>query len=120
MTQTNTGSASAAHIAVPTTKAVTATSHSPSNDEVPFTLLRELQQSMKGVPMDQQVIILIQACIEAGVHEGKRLTGILHHLGFNRQYVGIQLSRHTDNDSARHRWYKDENGLYQLMDQPDA
>lgn len=120
MTQTNTGGTSVAQITVPSTQDLTVNPLPRSSGEVPFDLLRDLLRDMEGLAQDHQVIALIHACIEAGVHEGTRLTGIIHHLGFNRRYVGKLLSEHKGNDPARHYWYKDVNELYQLLDQPDA
>ena len=63
-----------------------------------------------------RVIVLIAACIEEGLTEGKRIVGVIAQIGFDRQFVGIVLTKNAGNDSARHLWRKLDDGTYALFD----
>lgn len=88
-----------------------------NTDDVPFDALRNLKQVMDDgkVPQDQQVIMQIQACIEAGIVEGKRITGVLAHIGYTKRYVGKMLADYCGKEPARHCWYRDEEGAYRIL-----
>lgn len=86
-----------------------------NNDDEMFNRLRALKSGLRSEPQDMQVTTLIAACLAEGVHEGRRIVGIVSHLGYNRDYVGIQLKGRLGNNPARHDWQKDANGLYQPL-----
>lgn len=58
------------------------------------------------------------ACIDQGVDHGKRIVGILGHIGMNPQHVGLTLSSLCGPDPERHGWWKDTAGHYHLHPDP--
>lgn len=63
---------------------------------------------------DDCITTLITSCIEQGFDIGPRIIGISRALGFNAQHTGIILNRGAGDKPGQHRWYKDQQGRYQL------
>ena len=61
-----------------------------------------------------QARILISACIDGGIDDGKRIVGILSHIGLNARYVGATLRHLCGPNAALHDWWKDDEGKYHL------
>lgn len=89
----------------------------PSDINAVFRRLRALDADC-GPDANQydRVIVLIAACIEEGLTEGKRIVGAIARLDFDKKFVGIQLSKNVGNDPARHLWRKLDDGTYALFD----
>lgn len=69
---------------------------------------------LNGCKQDAQVLTLITACIEGGTDTGPEIIAAIASLGINRQYAGLLLAKNTGRFPARHRWFRDESGHYQL------
>ena len=67
---------------------------------------------------NDQVRILVAACIDEDIRQGPRIVGILGKLGFNRRHVGKILATFTGPDPAQHDWCKDGAGEYHLHPNP--
>lgn len=63
---------------------------------------------------NDQARILIIACIDGDVRKGKRIVGILSHIGFNSQHIGATLKNLCGSNPDMHDWWKDDDGHYQL------
>lgn len=61
-----------------------------------------------------QVICLIQACIDEGVDTRKGLVDELTSLGYNRAHVIVILNEQAGVNPERCRWWRDEPGRYHL------
>ncbi len=66
---------------------------------------------------NDQVIVLIAACIEEGFNRGPRITGALEMLGFNKRHVGMTLIDRAQPGDGQW-WSKGEDGVYRLISQP--
>lgn len=86
---------------------------SSQGDAELFRRLRRLKDS-SGSNKNDQVIVLIEGCISEGLNQGKRITGAVASLGFNKRHVGKLLREKTGKDPKRHRWTVDEAGFYTL------
>lgn len=99
-----------------------ADSASMANPETPamFRNLRQLIAELVSRTNNQhdQATILITACIEEGMDEGKRIVGALKTLGFDPRHVGIILKTGTGDNPNRHLWRRDGTGKYSAY--PDA
>jgi hypothetical protein len=83
-----------------------------------FRRLRELKASLpKGVNKHEVAIVLILACIEEGVNTRGRIGTVLAHIGLDRAHVMIILNEGTGVDPSRHRWSRDGNGVYSLLEE---
>lgn len=63
-----------------------------------------------------RVVVLISACIEEGITEGKRIVGAVARLQFNKRFVGMVLTKNAGNDPGRHHWKRLSDGTYRLFD----
>ena len=61
-----------------------------------------------------QARVLIMACIDGGVHYGKRIVGILAYIGLNRRHIGATLKNLCGPNPELHDWFKDAAGRYHL------
>ena len=78
-----------------------------------FRRLRELKASLpRGVNKHEQAIVLITAAIEEGVNTRLRIGKVLECIGLDRAHVMIILNEGAGTDPNRHRWSRDENGIY--------
>ncbi|MCA0979300.1 hypothetical protein LCM19_13080 [Qipengyuania flava] len=79
-----------------------------------FEGLRELwKECGHGTNKHDQARILIMACIDEGVNNGKRIVGILSKIGFNARHIGATLDRQCGSNPD-HDWWKDNEGNYRL------
>jgi hypothetical protein len=86
---------------------------SPDTDADLFDGFRRLLANCgAGANRHDQVIVLILACIGAGLDTGPRIIGAARHLGFNPQHTGLILKKHCGRDPARHHWSRDDAGRY--------
>ena len=76
------------------------------------TLRDDLAKS--GCNQADQVITLIEACLESGETSGTEIVTLVTDLGFNRRFVGILLRRNAGANRGRYRWYKADDGGYRL------
>ena len=82
-----------------------------------FRTLRKIDATAKPYTnQHDRVVVLIKACITAGIDEGKRIVGALKRLEYDGQFVGILLNKRAGNDPARHDWRRDDDGRYHLLD----
>ncbi len=82
-----------------------------------FERLRKLKRDCAPTSTKHELaVVLISSCICEGFDTGRRITRALETLGLNRQYAGKILSEETGNDPKRHRWQRDEEGRYTLLD----
>lgn len=74
-----------------------------------FRRLRALKAVCVGdrVNRRDQVIILIQACIDEGIKMGGSIVGALVAIGYKRKYVGRLLV-----EGKKHFWCKSIDGTY--------
>lgn len=61
-----------------------------------------------------QVTTLIEACLDAGISNGPDIVKTIADLGYNRQFVGLQLGVNAGSNPDRHRWYRTSEGEYRL------
>jgi hypothetical protein len=78
--------------------------------------LHKLRQSLvaSGCNLNDQAIVLIEACIESGIDRGPDIVREVSALGLHRGSVGAQLKHNTGRNPERYRWYKTESGRYRL------
>ena len=90
--------------------------------ELTDTFFRRLRQLWfdcgEGVSKHEEARVLIRACMEEGLVNGKRIVGVLAHLGFDRRHAGLTLGSLCGSNPARHDWWRDENGRYHLHPDP--
>lgn len=67
-----------------------------------------------GTSKTEQVILLIEECLRDGMGDGAAIRERLIQLGYNGQFVGIQLSKNAGSNPECHRWLKDKSGDYRL------
>ena len=68
-----------------------------------------------SVPSQQErVITLIQACLLEHMTDGSAIVRAVSALGYNRRYVGIQLSTNAGPNADRSHWLKSGDGTYKL------
>lgn len=65
---------------------------------------------------NEQVLILIGACLVNGIGQGSMITEAIHRLGYDKRYIGLILSKSAGADPKLHDWYRDNDGVYQLHD----
>lgn len=78
--------------------------------------IRDLKDRLvaAGANKRDQVITLIEECLREGMRDGTAIRQQLIGLGYDGQFVGIQLSKNAGPSPMRHQWFKDENGDYRL------
>lgn len=59
--------------------------------------------------------ILIGACIMEGFDTGKRITGALEKLGFNKQHAGKMLADGVGVDPQHYYWRRTPQGTYIML-----
>ena len=80
-----------------------------------FRRLRAIKAACGLKPnKDDLAIVLITACIQEGLNQGRRITGALERLGLNRRHAGKILAEGTGDCPSRHRWQRDSDGFYSL------
>jgi len=80
-----------------------------------FRRLRNLKAEYEAVLRgDELIVIMIAACIEEGMSEGKQITGAMAKLGFKKRYAGLILHKERGNDPKRHCWSRDVTGIYKV------
>jgi len=77
--------------------------------------LHELLAGLSGVNRNDQVLALIDACLDEGVNTRKGIVDMLGALGFKREHVCILLQKETGSTVGRHCWKKDVEGLYSSL-----
>ncbi|WP_156457483.1 hypothetical protein [Altererythrobacter sp. Root672] len=83
----------------------------PTGPDGLYDRLRKLLRDC-GPNKHDQAIVLITACVEEGITQGRDIVRTLQALGLNAQHVGKTLSDGTGNQPERHRWRKDAAGCY--------
>jgi len=63
-----------------------------------------------------KAIVLINACIEAGINTGKLIVGTLVCVGFNPRHIGKLLKDFRGTDLSRHYWQRDQEGVYSVLE----
>lgn len=93
-------------------KEMTMTTHTAStNNEALIRDLRALDAACQpGSDKHHRAIVLITACIEAGVNRGTDIVDMMVELGFNTQHIGKLLSDQTGDDPSRHHWKRNADG----------
>ena len=83
-----------------------------------FRDLRELDKRLMDskVKKHDRATVLINACISAGFTSGRRITGALATLGFNRRHAGIQLKAGFRNEPEWPYWGRRDDGTYYVPD----
>lgn len=89
-----------------------------------FRRLRALDQALvdSKVKKHDRATMLINACISEGLISGRRITGALATLGFNRRHAGIQLEDGFRNEPEWPYWGRRDHGTYYAPDKmlPDV
>lgn len=84
-----------------------------------FRRLRQLWLDCgEGMSKHEQARVLIRACIEEGLVNGKRIVGVLARIGFDRRHAGLTLGSLCGSNPALHDWWRDETGCYRLHPDP--
>jgi hypothetical protein len=68
-----------------------------------------------GSNQNDRAIVFIEACISDGVNTRAEIIALGKQLGLNPAHLAIVLNHEAGNSSARHRWRRDEHGLYSLL-----
>jgi hypothetical protein len=79
--------------------------------------LIELDRDLKEAGVSSQydrVVLLIAEAIRCGTLKGSTIVRTIADLGYNRRYVGMQLSKNEGADPERHHWFKGSDGHYHL------
>lgn len=79
-----------------------------------FRRLRALDQALQDSKVNKhdRATMLINACINEGLISGRRITGALATLGFNRQHAGIQLEDGFRKEPEWPYWGRRDDGTY--------
>lgn len=79
--------------------------------------LEELRDALiaSGSNKAEQVILLITACIEGEINTGSEIVSAVSDLGFDKRYVGKQLSTNAGSNAEGYHWYRDADGDYRLL-----
>ena len=85
-----------------------------SNINAVFRSLRTLDQALLDcrVNKNDRVHLLINACINEGFDNGKRIVGALVRLGFNGQHVGMTLKHGLQKEPHWPNWGRHDDGTY--------
>lgn len=78
--------------------------------------LSDLREALLASNCSQpdQVTTLIVACLEEGMTSGVEIVKTIADLGYNRQFVGLQLGVNTGSNPDRYRWCRTSEGEYRL------
>jgi hypothetical protein len=79
-----------------------------------FRRLREFNNELirTKANKDERVDALINACISEGFNHGKRITGAIKALGYNRRHAGMRLNAGTRSEPEWPYWGKSDDGTY--------
>lgn len=78
-----------------------------------FMELKKLKAYMRPHMNDHELAdLLIDTCIENGWNNGPKIIDIMVHLKFKLGHIGLRLRYGTGANPARHRWRKDDDGVY--------
>ena len=80
----------------------------------PLSGLRRLVDEC-GPNKHHQAIALITACIGDGVNTAPKIIAVGTALGLNPAHVAIILAKDAGCSPGRHRWRRDEQGAYSLL-----
>lgn len=80
--------------------------------------LKDLHDDLvaRGCNLNDQAVILIQACIESGIDRGPDIVRTVGALGLHKASVGAQLGHNTGCNPERYLWFKTDQGRYRLHD----
>lgn len=67
-----------------------------------------------GCNQQEQVLMLIEAHLGDGASVGSDIVRTISDLGYDRRFVGIQLSASAGSNPDRYPWRKSEDGTYCL------
>ncbi|QYE35132.1 hypothetical protein KZX46_20870 [Polymorphobacter sp. PAMC 29334] len=73
--------------------------------------LRELIAS-SGPNKNDQAIVAIIACLDAGITTEREIIGMLGSVGLSHGHVAMILKKNAGSEPARHHWYRDAAGHY--------
>lgn len=76
--------------------------------------LDKLLRETGGTNQYDRVLTLVEEAILSGISSGSEIVQAIAELGYNEQYVRIQLSKNAGGNPARHRWFKNEANEYRL------
>lgn len=68
-----------------------------------------------GTNKRDRAILLISAAISEGVNTGSAIVELGGRVGLNTKHVGLTLADGEGDDPVRHRWRRDERGIYSLL-----
>ncbi len=68
-----------------------------------------------GSNQNDRAIAFIEACISDGVNTRAEIIALGKQLELNPAHLAIVLNHETGDLSSRHRWRRDEHGLYSLL-----
>lgn len=80
----------------------------------PHASLRRLLD-VCGSNQNDRAIVFIEACISDGVNTKPEIIALGKQLGLNPAHLAIVLNHETGNSSGRHRWRRDDQGIYSLL-----
>jgi hypothetical protein len=80
----------------------------------PLSGLRRLIEAC-GSNKHDQAITLITACLGDGVNTAPEIIAVGTALGLNPAHVAIILRKDAGSSPDRHRWRRDEQGTYSLL-----
>jgi len=82
-------------------------------------LLQELRQLALSCGPDankhDEAIVLIKACIEAGLNTEDIIIGALHRIGCNPAHIAVMLSVTHRKYPGHGHWRRDKSGVYSLI-----
>lgn len=67
-----------------------------------------------GSSQPDRVVALIMACLGEDMCQGSAIVRAVSALGYDRRYVGIQLSTNAGLNPDRHLWQRLDDGTYKL------
>ncbi len=78
--------------------------------------LRPLNANLvaSGSSQPDRVIALIMACLGEDMADGSEIVRAVSALGYDRRYVGIQLSTNAGLNPDRNLWQRSADGTYKL------
>ncbi|SFO81673.1 hypothetical protein [Qipengyuania nanhaisediminis] len=87
----------------------------PEQEEALLPELRALANTCGEETSKHDLVrVLVAACIEAGVNEGKQIVALLTRLNCNPKHVGMTLKNFAHPDRSRGDWFKGSSGAYRL------
>ena len=86
----------------------------PQADDPFVTELKGLLSEC-GINKNDHAIIGITHCIAGGIITRKHIMDTLSRVGLNPKHVVMTLNSETGSNPSRHRWQRDETGVYRNL-----